>query len=345
MSDEIYKKEFDVIAFFQEDAKKWTVFEQLATIKVGDYDYFVLTFFLKDKTRINLDYHYPIIIMRGVIVGKPAIKTLLTETETETYTSLKGAIFKLFKHFTKDKYNFPDDDPMTFCYKEKEIDTDAAVVAIKVEMNELLEKIARKKAHMLPPFIKDETPEEIQKTAQEILILLEEHQKKTNELAAVLLQRDYGISINNGGKNNELKKTLISNNNGGGKSGFKCTACGTVYSIHLPHCAKCGSPFLKFTDAEDGTFWGTKSKVEGYGNTGPCYIATAVYGDYNAPEVLILRNFRDKKLMPTVYGRLFVKIYYAFSPTFADKLKHWTKVNAVVKKCLNKFINYLKYHK
>jgi len=337
---DIYKKEFDVIAFFDEDAKKWMVFEQLATINVGNYDYFVLTSFLKDKTRINLDHHYPIIIMRGVIVGKAAIKMLLPETETDR--SLKGGVFKLFKHYTKDKYNFPDNDPMTFCYKEKEIDTDAAIVAIKVEMNELLEKIAIKKAHMLPPFVTDETPvEEIQKTAQETFILLDKHQKKTNDLAAALLQRDYGISNNNGKKNNELKETLIPNNDRGKNYGFKCTACGTVYNIHLPHCAKCGSPYLKFTDAESGTPWGTKSKVEGYGNTGPCYIATAVYGDYNAPEVLILRNFRDKKLMPTVYGRLFVKIYYAFSPTFADKLKHWTKINAVVKKCLNKFTNYL----
>ena len=128
--------------------------------------------------------------------------------------------------------------------------------------------------------------------------------------------------------------------------GYKCTACGQVYNHHLPHCGRCGSPFLKYTDAEEGSFWGEKSKKEGYGtNDGSCYIATAVYGDYNAPEVLILRSFRDKKLMPTLLGRLFVKIYYALSPSLADKLKHWTNVNAVIKKCLDKFTNYLKYHK
>jgi hypothetical protein len=125
--------------------------------------------------------------------------------------------------------------------------------------------------------------------------------------------------------------------------GYKCTACKEVYSHRPPRCGKCGSPFLKYTDAEEGSFWGTESKKEGYGtNDGPCYIATAVYGNYNAPEVLTLRNFRDKKLMPTVIGRSFVKIYYAISPTFANKLKHWTKVNAVVKKCLDKFTDYLK---
>jgi len=126
--------------------------------------------------------------------------------------------------------------------------------------------------------------------------------------------------------------------------GYKCTACGMVYNIHLPHCGKCGSPFLAYTSEEEGSFWGEKSKTPPSDNDGCCYIATSVYGDYNAPEVLILRGFRDEKLMPTVLGRLFVKIYYAFSPPLADKLKHWTKVNAVVKKCLDKFINYLKFH-
>jgi len=50
--------------------------------------------------------------------------------------------------------------------------------------------------------------------------------------------------------------------------GFKCTACGTVYTAQHPHCGKCGSPFLAYTSAEEGTFWGTKSKIEGYGSDG-----------------------------------------------------------------------------
>ena len=52
-----------------------------------------------------------------------------------------------------------------------------------------------------------------------------------------------------------------------------------------------------------------------YGRGGGCYIATAVYGSYDCPEVWTLRRFRDYVLAPTWYGRLFVKFYYAVSPT------------------------------
>lgn len=47
---------------------------------------------------------------------------------------------------------------------------------------------------------------------------------------------------------------------------------------------------------------------------GKCYIATAVYGSYDCPQVWVLRRYRDESLLPTWYGRLFVKVYYAVSP-------------------------------
>lgn len=46
-----------------------------------------------------------------------------------------------------------------------------------------------------------------------------------------------------------------------------------------------------------------------------CYIATAVYGSYDCPQVWTLRRFRDDILDETWYGRLFIKSYYAVSPT------------------------------
>ncbi|MBR4211981.1 MAG: hypothetical protein IKR84_06310, partial [Oscillibacter sp.] len=48
---------------------------------------------------------------------------------------------------------------------------------------------------------------------------------------------------------------------------------------------------------------------------GGCYVATAVYGSYDCPEVWTLRRFRDKVLAKTWYGRLFIRLYYAVSPT------------------------------
>lgn len=46
-----------------------------------------------------------------------------------------------------------------------------------------------------------------------------------------------------------------------------------------------------------------------------CYIATCVYGSYDCPQVWTLRRFRDYSLDKTWYGRLFIKCYYAISPT------------------------------
>ncbi len=49
--------------------------------------------------------------------------------------------------------------------------------------------------------------------------------------------------------------------------------------------------------------------------SGGCYVATAVYGSYDCPQVWTLRRYRDNVLAETWYGRAFIKTYYAVSPT------------------------------
>ncbi len=46
-----------------------------------------------------------------------------------------------------------------------------------------------------------------------------------------------------------------------------------------------------------------------------CYVATAVYGSYDCPQVWTLRRYRDDTLAETWYGRAFIRTYYAVSPT------------------------------
>ena len=62
-------------------------------------------------------------------------------------------------------------------------------------------------------------------------------------------------------------------------------------------------------------------------SSGCCYVATAVYGSYDCPEVWTLRRFRDDTLAETWYGRAFVKTYYAISPTLVKWFGHteWFK--------------------
>lgn len=72
-----------------------------------------------------------------------------------------------------------------------------------------------------------------------------------------------------------------------------------------------------------------------------CYIATAVYGSYTAPEVIILRNFRDSYLRRNFLGRSFIKLYYFISPTVARWLKDTVYFNKAIRSILDGFISYL----
>lgn len=45
-----------------------------------------------------------------------------------------------------------------------------------------------------------------------------------------------------------------------------------------------------------------------------CYIATAVYGTYDCAEVWTLRRYRDQVLANSLWGRIFIAIYYKISP-------------------------------
>lgn len=45
-----------------------------------------------------------------------------------------------------------------------------------------------------------------------------------------------------------------------------------------------------------------------------CFIATAAYGFYSAPQVQALRDFRDRYLMTNAPGRAFVDWYYRYGP-------------------------------
>lgn len=82
--------------------------------------------------------------------------------------------------------------------------------------------------------------------------------------------------------------------------------------------------------------------IEDIKSAGACYIATAVYGSYDAPQVLVLRAYRDNILSRTIFGRLFIKTYYKLSPPIANKLKHKSKMNNLVRIILDKFVYHLR---
>ena len=76
--------------------------------------------------------------------------------------------------------------------------------------------------------------------------------------------------------------------------------------------------------------------------SGGCYVATAVYGSYDCPEVWTLRRYRDNILSGRWYGRAFIRTYYAVSPTLVRLFgkKQW--FNDLFKPRLDKFVLKLK---
>lgn len=86
-------------------------------------------------------------------------------------------------------------------------------------------------------------------------------------------------------------------------------------------------------------FWGGYS----HDDDDACYVATAVYGSYDCPEVWTLRRFRDQTLKASRLGRLFIKAYYRTSPALVrqfggcERICRWcrSRLDSLVR-CLQK---------
>lgn len=77
-------------------------------------------------------------------------------------------------------------------------------------------------------------------------------------------------------------------------------------------------------------------------SSGGCYIATMAYGDYDHPQVKILRKYRDESLAMSLFGRGFISLYYATSPYLVRLLQNQEYINKLIRNLLDRFINKLK---
>lgn len=73
-----------------------------------------------------------------------------------------------------------------------------------------------------------------------------------------------------------------------------------------------------------------------------CYIATMVYEDYNHPDVIVLRKFRDNFLKKYYFGRKAIKFYYLYSPYFVNFVSNKLFLRKITKAVIIKIVKFLK---
>ena len=102
---------------------------------------------------------------------------------------------------------------------------------------------------------------------------------------------------------------------------------GVPYAYEV--CLDCSIPLLPLMDFNynDDFITGGGVVSDGGSDGGFCFIATAAYGYYDDPKVMILRRFRDRYLMTNSLGRSFVGFYYRFSPVISQLITEsgWLK--------------------
>ncbi len=75
-----------------------------------------------------------------------------------------------------------------------------------------------------------------------------------------------------------------------------------------------------------------------------CFVATAAYGSALAPEVAVLRRFRDGVLLRTGTGRRLVRFYYSVSPSAAAQIARSTTGRALARLLLRPIVRLCRHN-
>jgi hypothetical protein len=89
-----------------------------------------------------------------------------------------------------------------------------------------------------------------------------------------------------------------------------CPRCGHRDDSQI--CGNCGLD-------KSGLAARAKAGMDAY-DGGSCFIATEIYGR-EADEVQLLRQLRDRRLLPNKFGRRLVSVYYRVSPSIIPLMR------------------------
>ncbi len=139
---------------------------------------------------------------------------------------------------------------------------------------------------------------------------------------------------------------------------YKCSRCGATMPYPLDRCPKC-NVILSGVKCEGCQYVGGKQefidnghrcpkcgshvRIPAAASSGGCFIATAVYGDYDCPQVKVLRRFRDDVLKKSRAGKWFIAFYYRTGPSLAKTVKKHPWLGRVVRKGLDHAVALLDY--
>jgi ribosomal protein S27E len=133
----------------------------------------------------------------------------------------------------------------------------------------------------------------------------------------------------------------------------KCKHCGELLTPNekqenVVKCPGCGKNIVPIVTSVGGGSCSVGRRDKFYCplcryviETTGCFIASATYENVNAYEVLILRKFRDSVLKQTVGGKLFINLYYFYSPYIAQVVERSKIFKIIARKMLDHIVSFI----